>query len=239
MAPDDYSPLELFFYLGGFLLWGVAYARLVVRIPRHRFVEIPAFAVCGNVTWEFLWGFVWTVEMMGDTLQWFYRLGCLLDVCILCFLLRYGKRQVSLPVLRRFFHPAVAAGLAGWTAFYWTFRGQGYDLPLGSNSAYVVNVVMSVLYIGLVLRMRDVSAFSPGIGWLKGLGTGMVTVFVFLAYPDNAFVQTLGILTALLDATYLVVLHQRQRGRLAPPLALALDGPALAGFSGAASARAD
>jgi hypothetical protein len=98
---------------------------------------------------------------------------------------------------------------------------------------------MSVLYIGLVLRMRDVSAFSSGIGWLKGLGTGMVTVFVFLAYPENAFVQTLGVLTALLDATYLVVLRLRQRGRLAPPLTLALDGPAFGGLSAAASARAD
>ena len=200
--------------------------------------------MCGNVTWEFLWGFVWTVEMMGDTLQWFYRLGCVLDLGILAFLFRYGAQQVSLPALRRLFHPVLLASLAGWSAFYWTFRGQGYDLPLGSNSAYVVNVVMSVLYIGLVLRMRDVSAFSPGIGWLKGIGTGMVTVFVFLHYPDNRFVQTLGVLTALLDLTYMVVLRLRQLGRLAPPLALALDGDAFSGaaggaFSGAASARAD
>jgi hypothetical protein len=47
-AIDVYSPLELCFYLGGFLLWGVAYGLLVVRIPRQRFVEIPFFAVCGN-----------------------------------------------------------------------------------------------------------------------------------------------------------------------------------------------
>jgi hypothetical protein len=57
-ASDAYTPLQMYLYLGGFLLWGVAYAILVVRIPRHRFVEIPFFAVCGNVTWEFLWGFV-------------------------------------------------------------------------------------------------------------------------------------------------------------------------------------
>lgn len=240
-APDAYSHLELFFYLGGFLLWGVAYGLLVVRIPRQRFVEIPFFAVCGNVTWEFLWGFVWKVEMMGDTLQWFYRLGCVLDLCILAFLFRYGAKQISLPILRRCFHPILLASLAGWTTFYWTFRNQGYDLPLGSNSAYVVNVVMSVLYIGLVLRMRDTAIFSMDIGILKGLGTGMVTVFVFLAYPDNRFVQTLGVITALLDTTYLVVLRLRQRGRFAPPLELAID-PAAGepGFVaiGAASFRA-
>jgi hypothetical protein len=222
-AGDAYSELELFFYLGGFLLWGVAYGLLVVRIPRQRFVEIPFFAVCGNVTWEFLWGFVWKVEMLGETLQWFYRLGCVLDLGILAFLFRYGAKQVTLPVLRRHFHWLVVCSLAGWIAFYWTFRGQGYDLPLGSNSAYVVNVVMSILYIGLILRMRDTALFSIDIGLLKGIGTGMVTVFVFLAYPENRFVQTLGVITALLDAGYLVVLRQRQRGRFAPPVEVAID----------------
>jgi hypothetical protein len=160
--------------------------------------------------------------MLGSTLQWFYRLGCLLDVGILTFTFLYGAKQVSLPVLRHFFRPALLAGLAGWTAFYWTFRGQGYDLPLGSNSAYVVNIVMSTLYIGLALRTPDASLFGAAIGWLKGLGTGMVTVFVFLAYPENRFVQTLGVITALLDVTYLAVLHLRQRGRLAPPTAFAV-----------------
>lgn len=230
---EPYTPLELFFYLGGFLLWGAAYGSLLVRIHRHRFVEIPAFAVCGNVTWEFLWGFVWQVEMLGSTLQWFYRLGCLMDLGILACTFLYGARQVSLPVLRRCFRPALVAALLGWTAFYWTFRGQGYDLPLGSNSAYIVNIVMSVLYIGLVLRTADASLFGAAIGWLKGLGTGMVTVFVFLAYPENRFVQTLGVITALLDAGYLALLHLRQQGYLAPPASLTAE----ASF-GAASAHA-
>ena len=243
-ASDAYTLWQMFWYLGGFLLWGVAYAILVVRIPRHRFVEIPFLAVCGNVTWEFLWGFVWHVEMLGETLQWFYRLGCLLDVFILACVFRYGAKQVSLPVLKRSFAPLVVASLLGWTAFYWTFKEQGYDLPLGSNSAYLVNVVMSILYIHLVLRVRDTESFSADIGWLKGAGTGMVTVFVFLAYPENRFVQTLGVATALLDGAYLVLLALRKRGRLAPPAALAIDTDwdredALAGLpSRAATSRA-
>ena len=113
-AGDHYTLWQMFWYLGGFLLWGVAYAILVVRIPRHEFVEIPFFAVCGNVTWEFLWGFVWHVEMLGGTLQWFYRLGCLLDVGILTCVFLYGSKQVSLPALKRSFAPIVVASLAFW-----------------------------------------------------------------------------------------------------------------------------
>lgn len=216
MTPE-YSNLQLFWYMGGFLLWGIAYGWLVFRIPKHRFVEIPVLAVCGNVTWEFLWGFVWHVEMMGQTLQWFYRLGCLLDVFILVCVFRWGMKQWTLPVFKRFFHPIVVTFLAFWLVFYWTFRNAGFDLPLGSNSAYVINTVMSALYIGLVLRLQDVSAFSWWIGWLKGTGTLMVTVFVFLTYPESRFTQALGITCALLDGTYLLVLRLRQKGHLAPP----------------------
>jgi len=218
---DTYTDAQLFWYLGGFLLWGVAYAWLVFRIPKHRFVEIPVVAVCGNVTWEFLWGFVWKVEMMGETLQWFYRLGCLLDVFILGCVFRWGRKQWRLPVARRFFHPIVVATLAFWLVFYWTFKNAGFDLPLGSNSAYLINTVMSVAYIGLVLRLADVSVFSWWIGLLKGAGTLMVTVFVFLAYPESFFTQALGVTCAILDGTYLVILHLRQKGLLAPPVPLA------------------
>jgi hypothetical protein len=222
-AGDVYTPFEMFWYLGGFLLWGVAYALLVPRMPRDRWVEIPFFAVCGNVTWEFLWGFVWHVEMMGATLQWFYRLGCVLDLFILACIFKYGAKQVSLPVLKRWFAPMVVASLCGWIVFYWTFREMGYDLPLGSNSAYLINVVMSILYIQMALRVREVTPFAMDIGWLKGLGTGMVTVFVFLQYPENTFVKALGILTAILDAGYMALLALRRRGYLAPPEAFAID----------------
>ena len=212
-----YTTAQLFWYLGGFLLWGIAYVVVLINIRKHRFVEIPAMAVCGNVTWEFLWGFVWHVEMMGQTLQWFYRLGCLLDIGILFLLFRYGAQQFTLPVLKRWFHAIVVSALVGWATFYWFFVNQGYDLPLGSNSAYIVNLIMSVVYTLLVLRMADVAPFSMAVAWLKGLGTGMVTVFTFLAYPDNDFVHAMGLMCAVLDGFYVYVLSQRKRGRWAPP----------------------
>jgi hypothetical protein len=39
----------------------------------------------------------------------------------------------------------------------------------------------------------------------------MVTVFVFMTYPDNTFVQALGVMSAMIDATYIVVLTRRLR----------------------------
>ncbi len=226
--PIHYSNWELFWYLGGFFLWGLAYVVVLYNIWKHKFVEIPAIAVCGNLTWELLWGFVWKVDMLGGTLQWFYRGGALMDIVILMGLFMYGHKQVTLPNVRKVFAPAVVFGLCAWTTLWWFFVEQGYDLPLGSNTAYVIQVVMSLTYITLILRLPEVKAFSWAVTWFRSVGTLMVTVFCFMKYPDNHFVQCMGVLTAVLDATFMVTLWHRKRGLWGPPESVALPGAAQA-----------
>ena len=135
---DLYTVPQLVFYLGGFALWGLAYGFVVWAAIRRQFVEVPAIAVCGNVTWEFLWGFVWTQDM-GRLLQFMYMAGCLLDIGILFYLFRYGHKQLTSPAVEKIFRPALVAALLGFAAFWYFFKTTGYDLPLGSNSAYLIN----------------------------------------------------------------------------------------------------
>ena len=214
-----YTPWEIFWYYGGFFLWAVAYALMLYKIWQHKFVELPAVAVCGNITWEILYAFVWKVEMLGDALQWLYRAGTILDCVILIALFRYGHKQVTLASLQRIFKPALCFGLAAWTSVWYGFVTMGYDLPLGSNTAYIIQVVMSVQCILLILRMPDVSHFSYAVGALRGLGTGMVTVFVFMQYSENYFVQTMGVISAILDTGYMITLWHRKHHRWGPALA--------------------
>jgi len=209
---DGYTSLELWLYVGGFVLWGVAYVIVVVNIVRKRFVEIPAFAVAANVTWEFVWGWFFTVPM-GSLLQWIYRGGWALDAFITYGVWRYGSHQFITPRGRRAFRPAFALALVAWVPAYYFFGVQGYDLPLGSNSAYICNVVDSGLYLALLLTLDDISQFSTGVAWTKMLGTALVTVFVFLKYPDSRFAQTLGVFVFLLDSVYIVMLRQRKAGQ--------------------------
>ena len=212
---DVYTPVQLFFYLGGFLLWGIGYVLVIRRIIKSKFVEVPVFAVCGNITWEFLWGFYFETDM-GLLLVWFYRLGALLDVGILVSVFLYGRKQLISEAVSEHFYPMVVGALVIWTCLYLGFYKQGYDLPLGSNSAYIINLVMSILYIMLVLNLKNPHLLSIPIGWLKGLGTGMVTVFVYLAYPDNIFVQVISVICGVLDAIYMYLLYKAQARVPAP-----------------------
>ncbi|MFT7652244.1 MAG: hypothetical protein ACI9ON_000376 [Limisphaerales bacterium] len=205
-----YSSTQLFFYLGGFFLWGAAYVVIIRNILRDRFVEVPIIAVCGNITWEFLWGFYFENDM-GRLLTLFYIGGALLDTFILYSLFRYGYKQVSTEAVRAVLKPLIVLSLFSWTLLYLGFKNSGYDLPLGSNSAYIVNVVMSVLYMLFALHFAKIELFSITAGWLKGIGTAMIAVFVYITYTDNPFVQSIAIVCSVIDAIYMVVLYRRQR----------------------------
>jgi hypothetical protein len=217
LAAQTYSHWETFWYVGGFVVWAPAYIAIVVIAVRQRRLEIPVIAVTANVTWEFLWGFVFR-QNMGPGLQWVYRGACILDLLILLAVFRLGRRQSLAPIYARYFNVVVVALLAGWIAFYWSFHSSHYDLPLGSMSAYLDNILMSGLYIWFVMTRADPRDLSFTVAWSKGLGTAMVSVFVFMEYPDNAFIKTLAVMVGILDFVYLVSLAVRLRQyRVAAP----------------------
>jgi len=219
-----YSHWETFWYVGGFVVWAPAYVAIVIIALRKRRLEIPLIAVTANVTWEFLWGLVFH-QNMGPGLQWVYRGACILDLFILLAVFRYGRTQTLAPIYARYFNVVVIALLAGWIAFYWSLHSSHYDLPLGSMSAYLDNILMSGLYIWFVMTRPDPRELSFTVAWSKGLGTGMVSVFVFMEYPDNAFIKTLAVMVGILDFVYLVALAVRLRGHRAatPAPALVID----------------
>ena len=83
------------------------------------------------------------------------------------------------------------------------------DVPL---SAVIVNLLESGIYLWFGMTVLAPGSMSLIVAWSKRLGTGMVTVFVFLQYPDHTFVQVLAVLVGLIDAAYLALMYARRRG---------------------------
>ena len=200
------EPMLLLFGIGCFL-WAVAYVGVLQKIRTRRYVEIPAAAVVANIAWEFVWGFVFTTDM-GLLFQWGYRIWFFLDVFITWNLFRYGPQQISNATLRRWFAPATVFGLAAWTAMLYFFVKQGMDSPYGGISGYILNVMMSALYIVLLVQQNDLRDFSYLVAWSKMLGTGILSVFNAILVPQNGFLMTLCAVTFLLDVAYIVTFHR-------------------------------
>jgi hypothetical protein len=220
----DYSGAEIAWYVGGFLAWTPAYVMILWIGFRQRRLEIPVLAATGNIAWELVWGWFFSVNM-GFGLQNIYRGAFVIDAGILYLVFRYGREQTEAPLVRRWYPGLVVVLLLGWgwlvVAMHHT---PNVDLPLGSTSAYLINLLESGIYLWFGLKVLEPRSMSLVVAWSKGVGTACVTVFVFLEYPDHAFVRTLAVLVAGVDALYIALLYARRRGlvQLQPAAAAAL-----------------
>jgi hypothetical protein len=216
----DYTPFQLALFAAGCLGWVIAYIGVSLMLKRRKFVEIPAGAVVANIAWEFVWGFVYGSDM-GRLFTWGYALWAVQDVYITAALFRYGHKQVSSPALKRAFRPAAAFGIVAWAVAIYYFVADGYDPSLrvisgdgvtsgyGAISGYILNVMMSALYIGLVLR-HDPRDFSALVAWSKMIGTALLSVFNAMVRPHDSFLMALCAVTFLLDVAYIVAFYKRR-----------------------------
>jgi hypothetical protein len=214
----DYTAPQLLIFGIGSAGWVVAYVMTLITLARHRFVEIPAAAVVANIAWEIVWGFVYGCDT-GRLFTYGYACWAVLDVFITWNLFRYGEQQVDAPHLKRWFKRMCAFGIVSWMLVFYFFVGEGFDNGYGAISGYIINVMMSALYINLVLR-HDGERFSLVVAWSKGLGTGAFSVFNAVRHPEDHFLMALCLITAVLDAAYIVILHRlsaRPRARTPSP----------------------
>ena len=212
---QDYTGLEFFFYGTGCFLWVIAYGIYIRNILKYKFVEMPVFAGCCDVAWEFVWSFL-AYNTMGMLFQaanyvWFFLdAGFIFTYGVLFF----GWKQFTSPQLQRrgFFVPmclfiAVTAGAA--TYF---LHQQGYDNDVGGRSAYIIQLSISFLYVPLMLRQPDLRYFSWTANWTRALGSAMVVVFFALHYGlADRFLLTIGTAAAIADAVFLYLFRQKQR----------------------------
>ena len=158
-TPSQYPvPLLVLFGVGCFG-WVVAYVAIVKNALSNRFLEIPAGAVVANIAWEFVWGFLYPNEL-GRFFSWGYRAWFFFDLAIVYLLFRWGDQPDGLRELEAIFTPACVFGIAAWAVGIYFFVGEGYDTGYGAISGYILNTMMSALYVVIILRHGELYEFS-------------------------------------------------------------------------------
>jgi len=206
---EKYTAGQLLLYGVGCFGWVIFYAVVVREIIRKKFVEIPAPSVVTNISWEFVWSFLFSPDM-GLVFVWGYRVWFILDIFITYSLFRYGDKQVNNPLLKKYFRPAVAFGIPVWILGIYFFVAQGFDTPTGLISGYVLNVIIAALYILLVLRHPNMGDFSDLVAWSKMLGTALASVFCFWVLADKKLLLVMCVACFALDTSYIAVVRWRR-----------------------------
>jgi len=206
----DYTVAQHIFFALGCLLWVFTYIIVIRGIKKNDFIDIPLIAVTANIAWEFLWSFVFITDM-GSLYMWGYRSWFFLDCFIVFGLFRDGYKQIGIAALRDKSKVIIAFGIACWVIILYYYI-KNYDFPVSHNgvySGYIINVMMSALYIPMLLRLGDSQQFSKWAGWLKGVGTLLITGFCLLKYNDGFLLSMCGV-TALLDAIYIYLIMRNK-----------------------------
>jgi hypothetical protein len=200
----------------GCVLWVAAYVAFAIKASRDKAPAVPTIAMCLNFAWEA------TYTVLPNFNAWWpmLNLGWLgLDCLLMWQLLRYGpamQRHELLARTYRYWVPAVVV-LAAWgqLAFVITYRDR-----LALLDGFVINVVMSALFIWTFFERPDQRGLSLVGAWLKllgTLGTGIgAHVFLPLMNPEIehwGYLTFLCVTILLLDLVYVGLLHDARRKR--------------------------
>jgi len=208
---EQFSTYELVVTGIGWIFWISLYILIVVHIRKSKYVEMPWICVLGNISWEFVWGFFFydTINL-GELFIWSYRAWFFLDIFILWGLFKYGRKQLNSPDLKKYFVPICIFFIAFWICLYSSFIASNFDHKWGSQSAYISNIVISILFLELFLRQGKTRRFSKVMAWCKCLGTLAYTIVYFNFDYPNIFVHVAGFTVLVLDIIYLYLLYTRQ-----------------------------
>lgn len=175
-AGDPYAPFNWYNTIGaaGCVLWMVAYVFIISQAHRDKAYGMPMLALALNITWEAVSFFFCERPVM----LWAVIEGIWLaiDAVILWQFLRYGKDEALPFGLRKLFYPLTVIALATCFIFHYTWL-KFWDDKLLFVNAFIINLVMSVLFIQLWWKRHPSDkGLSLTAAWCKLGGTALTSI---------------------------------------------------------------
>jgi hypothetical protein len=186
------------------LAWTVVYVDGIRVGLRDKTYAVPLFALGLNLAWEALYAGI-SLTSGGDFQGVIDVCWTLLDCGILYTYLRYGRRYWPPTVARWVFGAWSILALLVSVVVQLLFLAE-FGSRLGSAySAFLQNLIMSILFISMYVARRGAKGQSVLIGVAKLIGTAAPTIaFGLLAH--NRFLLGVGALCAVFDLIYVVLL---------------------------------
>lgn len=200
---STYTIPELLLFGIGAFFWILCYIFVIRGIVKHQFVGISASVVGANFAWEFLWAFVFRQDM-GQVIQIGYYGWFALDCFIVYSMFKYGYKQ-ALPVNQKYFKAFFAYSIVAWLGVLYFFIADKFDNPIGANSAYAIQLLISASCLGMMLRAPLEKGISYIAAWSRMLGSLFCGIMCILHWPDNHWILSMVIAYMIIDIFYLVI----------------------------------
>jgi len=211
---SDHTVTELIVISVGMLLWLIAYSVIAYRSFKNKYVEMPYMAGAANLAWEFVWGFC-----LNDSLSIYYLWGVRvwfgIDLFIFYNLIRFGNKQIQNPTWTKYFKPLLFISFFAWVAMFYTYvkslEAVGSSVSTAdTRSAYVITVIMAVIYMRNYILSPVKSYFSYSVAWMITIANALIAAFVILEKSGDYFAVCLAIMASILNIPYVVLYKKPQ-----------------------------
>ncbi|MCW3083972.1 MAG: hypothetical protein JWP12_1338 [Bacteroidetes bacterium] len=198
-----YTLPELILFGIGAFFWILCYVFVIRGIIKYKFVGISASVVGANFAWEFLWAFVFRQDM-GEIIQIGYYGWFALDCFIVFSMFRYGYKQV-LPQNQKYFKAFFAYSILAWLAVLYFYIKDGNENPIGANSAYAIQLLISASCLGMMLRAPLEKGISYIAAWSRMLGSLFCGAMIIMHWPQNHWIIAMVVAYLIIDIFYIVL----------------------------------
>lgn len=198
---EDYITIGQMLQIGSGVFWIIAYVLIILKGFQDRTVGMPFAALCANITWEFLYSFVYTLEPVQFTIN---IIWLLLDCVILFqFLIYYKEHGFGLKKKLIILVGALATALLIHLGVMFEFHDW-----VGKYSAFGINLMMSILFVRMYLT-KGLLGQSLSIAVAKFLGSFMASILFYVLYPKSILLLILYVLIIFYDLLYIVLVQSQ------------------------------
>ena len=192
---------------------GIAWTLVYIAAIRIGFAQrtyaLPVMALALNIAWESIYS-VWGISTDPGLQAAINVVWAFADLVIVYTFLRYGRRELPPFVTKGMFRCWAVGVFATAYVVQWAFVVEfGYD-QAARYTAFLQNLLMSVLFIAMFVGRRGARGQSMTIAVAKWIGTLAPTI-VFGVHEDSAFILTLGALCSIVDLAYIALLAGARR----------------------------
>ena len=195
----------MFLLLLSGICWSIVYIQLIIVGFKYKTYGMPFIALALNFAWEAIHSYIDLRSNLLSIQTWITLIWFILDIGIVYTYLRYGKKYFPKHTSKKFFMP--------WTItiFIMSFVIQYYfvvefrDLG-GMYSAFLQNLIMSILFISLLVNRIDIKGQNLTIAINKWIGTLAPTI-LFGIINGHKLVLALGIFCSIFDLLYIYFLN--------------------------------
>jgi hypothetical protein len=211
--------IDIFLMLLSGIAWSVVYTDAIRLGLKDHSYAMPFWALALNIAWEFLHatlGFkaAGLTVQIGINFAWF-----LLDIGVLYTYFRFGRKYFPPSVSKTYFYPWSVVVLVAAFIIQYTFIHE-FGLLMGAvYSAFLQNLLMSILFITMLMQRNSSEGQALLIAVSKCIGTLAPTIYMgiigikgFMA--PNSLVLVTGGLIFFFDLLYIVLLARVRNKKL-------------------------